>query len=90
MKTVPMETATKSLEQETLRARKWASVARDWDLARELDSCKQSRDSFQRQIGLLAIDTDRGTYDSLISRSSINQQRIEIIEIEISKRKYRS
>ncbi len=82
-----MEIATKSIETEPARAKKWAGVARDWDLARELDQCKQSRDSFQRQIGLLRIESDRRNYDSLVSRNTFNQVRIDAIELEIMKRR---
>lgn len=85
-----MQNAKRSIEEKRVQVQKWASFARDWDLARELDSCKQSRDSFQRQIGLLVIDSHSGDYESLISRNSINQERIEIIEMEISKRKFGS
>jgi len=84
-----MEAVSKSLERETLRSTKWASSAHDWDLARELDACKESRDSLQRQLGLLAINSDRNAYESLVSQNSINQRRIEIIEIEITRRKHR-
>jgi hypothetical protein len=80
----------KSLETESTRAIRWASAARDWDLARELDSCKLARDSCQRQIGLLAIDTDLKAYDSLMFRNVLNQQRIDVIEKEIGKRRGRS
>jgi hypothetical protein len=80
-----META-KSIEQEIVRAKKWSRSAPDWDLARELDACKQSRDSVQRQIGLLAINSDHNVYDRLVSRNSLNQQRIEIIELEMRRR----
>ena len=83
-----METGTKS-EAELARAKRWAGTARDWDLARELDTCKQTRDSCQRQIGLLAIETDQSNYDSLMSRNTLNQQRIDVIEQEIVKRKGR-
>jgi len=82
-----METAKKTIENEFVRAKKWAGAARDWDLARELDTCKQSRDSFQRQIGLLGIKSDQKSYDSLISRNEFNQVRIDAIEIEITKRR---
>jgi hypothetical protein len=85
-----MQYARRSPQEKRVQVQKWASSARDWDLARELDSCKHSRDSFQRQIGLLAIDSHRGDYESLISRNSVNQERIEIIEMEISKRKFGS
>ena len=84
-----MEIAIKSQETELLRAKRWAGKARDWDLARELDVCKQTRDSCQRQIGLLTIETDQSNYNSLISRNTINQQRIDVIEEEIVKRKGR-
>ncbi len=84
-----MEVVSKSLEREILRSTKWASSAYDWDLARELDACKESRDSLQRQLGLLTLNSDNTAYDSLISRNSINQRRIEIIEIEITRRKHR-
>jgi len=82
-----MEIAQKSIESELARARRWVGTARDWDLARELDTCKQSRDSFQRQIGLLGIESDRRNYDSLVSRNEFNQVRIDIIEVEIMKRR---
>jgi hypothetical protein len=84
-----METGSKTFEVELLRSKRWAGLARDWDLARELDSCKQNRDSCQRQIGLMTIGTDQVNYDSLISQSKINQQRIDVIEEEIMKRKGR-
>ncbi len=83
-----METGSKS-EVELVRAKRWAGTARDWDLARELDTCKQTRDSCQRQIGLLPIKTDQSDYNSLISRSTLNQQRIDVIEEEIVRRKGR-
>ncbi|MFI5421495.1 MAG: hypothetical protein ACHQ1H_11060 [Nitrososphaerales archaeon] len=85
-----METPSVPFEAEALRARRWAGAARVWDLARELDSCKQIRDSFQRQIGLLDVAADQGIYHTLISRSTLNQQRIDIIEGEMMKRKERS
>ena len=78
----------KSPDHERARVKKWASSARDWDLARELDSCKQSRDSFQRQIGLLPFNNDNATFDSLTLQNSINQRRIDIIELEMWKRKF--
>jgi hypothetical protein len=84
-----MEIERKSIEAELSEAKKWAGVARDWDLARELDTCKQSRDSFQRQIGLLGADTDWRSYDSLVSRNKFNQMRIDVIEVEIMKRRGR-
>ncbi len=81
----------KSFEEETMRAKRWVSSARDWDLERELDSCKLARDSCQRQIGLLTMnETDLLTYNTLISRNMLNQERIDVIEIEIMKRKGRS
>jgi len=79
----------KTLESETIRATRWATLARDWDLARELDSCKLARDSCERQIGLLAIDTDLKDYNALRSLHTSNQQRIDVIEKEIGKRKGR-
>ncbi len=82
-----METPSAQFEAEAMRARRWAGAARAWDLARELDSCKQMRDSFQRQIGLLDVASDQKIYHTLISRSTLNQQRIDIIEGEIMKRK---
>jgi hypothetical protein len=84
-----MEIAAKSSEVELVRAKRWAGTARDWDLARELDVCKQTRDSFQRQIGLLNIDNDQSNYNSLTSRNNMNQQRIDVIENEINKRRGR-
>ena len=83
-----MEIGAKS-EAERLRAKRWAGTARDWDLSQELDKCKQTRDSCQRQLGLLTIGTDQSNYDSLISRNMLNQQRIDVIEEEINKRKGR-
>lgn len=84
-----MEIGTKSFEVELLRAKRWAGTARDWDLAHELDTCKQTRDSCQRRIGLLTIEPDQREYDSLVSRNTLNQQRIDVIEEEIVKRKGR-
>ncbi len=76
-----------STEAELVRAKKWAVAARDWDLARELDLCKQTRDSFQRQIGLLGVDCNPSSYRALVSRNELNQTRIDVIEIEIMKRR---
>jgi hypothetical protein len=84
-----MEIAAKPIEQEIARAKKWSSSAPDWDLALELDTYKQSRDSVQRQIGLLPIASDHAIYDNLVSRNSINQRWIEIIELEIMRRRHR-
>jgi hypothetical protein len=84
-----MKSVAKPAETELLRTRRWASSAGDWDLARELDSCRETRDSCQRQIGLLALDSDQSAYDSLISRNLVNQQRMDVIELEITKRKGR-
>lgn len=84
-----MEIGAKSIEAERLSAKKWAGSARDWDLARELDVCKESRDSFQRQIGLLGAESNWKSYDSLVSRNAFNQMRIDAIELEIMKRRRR-
>ena len=86
----PMDTPSVPFEAEALRAKRWAGAARVWDLERELDACKQIRDSFQRQIGLLDVSADQKIYHSLISRNTLNQQRIDIIEGEMLKRKERS
>jgi hypothetical protein len=84
-----MENEKKSIEAELSRAKKWAGIARDWDLARELDACKQTRDSFQRQIGLLGAESNWKSYDSPVSRNAFNQLRIDAIELEIMKRRRR-
>ena len=84
-----MNSEAKSIETELLRAKRWASSAHDWDLARELDSCKETRDSCQRQIGLLTVDKDQNYYETLISRNQLNEQRIDAIEQEINKRRGR-
>jgi hypothetical protein len=82
-----MEIAGRSIEAELARVGRWAGTAHDWDLAQELDTCKQSRDSIQRQIGLLGIESDRRNYDSLVSRNKFNQAHIDVIELEIMKRR---
>jgi hypothetical protein len=78
----------KPVDSELSRITRWAKSAKDWDLARELDTCKETRDSCQRQIGLLPID-NQSSYDSLASKNRLNQQRIEVIEQEIFKRRGR-
>lgn len=82
-----MEKVAQSIEAERGRTRRWARTARDWDLARELDNCKQSRDSLQRQIGLLGIESDYNSYETLVTRSNFCQARIDVIELEIMKRR---
>jgi hypothetical protein len=76
----------KPVDSELSRIIRWAKSANDWDLARELDSFKETRDSCQRQIGLLPID-NQSSFDSLTSKNRLNQQRIEVIEQEIFKRR---
>lgn len=82
-----MEPVTKSIEAEIARAKRWAGAARDWDLARELDVCKETRDSLQRRIGLLGLEGDQNNYYSLVLRNRLNQVRIDAVEIEIMKRR---
>jgi hypothetical protein len=84
-----MEIGAKSIEAERLRAKKWAGTARESDLARELDVCKVTRDSFQSRIGLLGSESNWKSSDSLVSKNAFNQMRIDAIKLEIMKRRTR-
>jgi hypothetical protein len=86
---IAMESGLKAKESDLARTKRWASSAQNWDLARELDNYKDEHNSCQRQIGLLTVDSDQKNYHDLISRSELNQRRIDVIEQEISKRRGR-
>jgi hypothetical protein len=84
-----MKTAVTPMEFDLPGTKRWAALARNWDLSTELDVCAQTRDSCLRQIGLEKIGDDQTNYDRLVSRADLTQQRIDVINLEIIKRKGR-